>query len=200
MKTSHSTHHGWQLPARETLLTWASLITFIRTICAVILAIYAALIQSETWLLAALLTYWAGDIADGIIARKCGQETRSGAVLDIMADRLCVALIYLIYGFMHMEMLWPIGLYLVEFMFIDGFLSLSFLFWKLLSPNYFFLVDKQIFDLNWSPIGKVANSSFFLLSVVVFQSPWLSFVIASAVMVVKLYSLRRLYTVVKLPS
>lgn len=190
-----TTHHGWQLPLKETLLTWASLMTLVRTAIAVLLAVIAAMQGSEMILFAAIAVYWVGDIADGIIARKLNQEMRSGAVLDIMADRLCVAIIYLTYGFMNPEMIWAIGIYLFEFMFIDGFLSLAFLFWPLLSPNYFYLVDKKIFDLNWSPLGKVANSSFFLFATVLVGSPLLSAAIALAVTGVKIYSLRRLYAI-----
>ena len=120
---------------------------------------------------------------------------RWGALFDIVADRLCVSVIYLCYGFMHPDMLGAIGVYLVEFMFIDGFLSLTFLFWPLLSPNYFYLVDKRIFDLNWSPLGKVVNSSLFLLATLFVGSPLLSLVIVAIVTGVKLYSLRRLYQI-----
>ncbi len=195
-----SQHHGWQLPVSDTLATLPSAITLIRTILAVVFALLAATSGSLSWLIAAIATYWVGDIADGWVARLTKRETRSGAIFDIMADRLCVGLIYLIFGFWHPELLWTIGLYLVEFIFIDGFLSLSFLFWPLLSPNYFFLVDKQIFILNWSTIGKAANSSIFLLVTVIFQQPWLSFIIAAAVLSIKLYSIWRLYTVVSLPK
>ncbi len=200
MKTKQK-HHGWILPARETLLTPASYMTFIRTILAVGLAIYAAVHQDQTILLIALACYWVGDIADGIIARTFHHEMRSGAMLDIVADRLCVAVIYLTYGMIHPDMMWAIGFYLVEFMFIDGFLSLAFLFWPLLSPNYFYLVDKRIFDLNWSPLGKVANSSVFLLATIFIGSLWLSLAIVAAVTVIKIYSLRRLYKIgIPIPS
>lgn len=180
-------------------MTWPSLITTVRTVLAVAFAVAAAITGSHSWLLAALLTYWAGDILDGIVARWLHQETRSGAIYDIMADRLCVALIYLIFGLWHGPLIIPIGLYLLEFIFIDGFLSLSFLFWKLLSPNYFFLVDKQIYQLNWSPLGKVVNSSFFLIITVALQNVVVSCLIALLVLGIKLYSLRRLYTVVTIP-
>lgn len=190
-----TSHHGWELPNKDTLLTYASGLTLVRTILAVIFTVLA-ITQGNQWLLlVALLCYWIGDILDGIIARLFRQEMRSGAVFDIMADRLCVSLIYLSYGWMHPDMLWPIGLYLFEFMFIDGFLSLSFLFWPLLSPNYFFLVDKRIFKLNWSPLGKVANSSFFLFATVLIGNPFVSGAIAAIVLVVKIYSLQRLYKI-----
>lgn len=190
-----TSHHGWTLPKQETLLTPASLVTFIRTIAAVAIAVCAIIHHDQLLLLIALLCYWVGDIADGIVARTLHCEMRSGALLDIVADRLCVAIIYLGYGMMHPEMLWVIGIYLIEFMFIDGFLSLTFLFWPLLSPNYFYLIDKRIFDFNWSPLGKVMNSSFFLLATVLVGSPLLSAVIVVAVTGVKLYSLRRLYRI-----
>jgi CDP-diacylglycerol--glycerol-3-phosphate 3-phosphatidyltransferase len=194
-KGTIASHHGWELPTKDTLLTYASGLTLVRTILAVVFAILAAMQGSQWLLLAALLCYWIGDILDGIIARFLNQEMRSGAVFDIMADRLCVSLIYLTYGWMHPDMLWPIGLYLFEFMFIDGFLSLSFLYWPLLSPNYFFLVDRRIFNLNWSPLGKAANSSFFLLASVFIGNPIISGMIAIVVIAVKLYSLNRLYTI-----
>jgi CDP-diacylglycerol--glycerol-3-phosphate 3-phosphatidyltransferase len=194
MQKTDSLHRGWILPAKETLFTVASGITLVRTLIAVIFAVLAILHDNQWLLLAGLASYWVGDILDGIVARALHQEMRSGAVLDIMADRLCVSLIYLTYGYMHPDMMWEIGIYLVEFMFIDGFLSLAFLFWPLLSPNYFFLVDRQIFKLNWSPAGKVVNSSLFLLATVFIGSPILSASIATAVTGLKLYSLRRLYT------
>lgn len=190
-----TSHHGWTLPKRETLLTPASFVTFVRTIAAVVIAVYAIIQHDQMLLLIALLCYWVGDIADGIVARTLKCEMRSGALLDIVADRLCVAVIYLGYGMMHPEMLWVIGIYLIEFMFIDGFLSLAFLFWPLLSPNYFYLIDKRIFDLNWSPLGKVVNSSFFLLATVLVGSPLLSGIIVALVTAIKLYSLRRLYKI-----
>jgi CDP-diacylglycerol--glycerol-3-phosphate 3-phosphatidyltransferase len=191
---TNSSHRGWTLPAKETLFTVASGITLARTLVAVIFVVFAIL-QDNQWLLfAGLACYWVGDILDGIAARALRQEMRSGALFDIVADRLCVSLIYLTYGYMHPDMMWAIGIYLVEFMFIDGFLSLAFLFWPLLSPNYFFLVDRRIFNLNWSPLGKVANSSVFLLATVFIGSPILSASIAVVVTGVKLYSLKRLYT------
>lgn len=184
----------------DSLATIPSLITLLRTILAVSFAIIAALTTSLPWLIAAVVAYWVGDILDGLLARLMGRETRSGALFDIMADRLCVGLIYTIFAFWHPELLLAVGVYLFEFIFIDGFLSLTFLFWPLLSPNYFFLVDKRIFNLNWSMAGKAINSSFFLLATVIFQNIWLSLAIALVVLAVKVYSIVRLYTVVGLPT
>lgn len=191
--------HGWRLPVKETLLTAASGVTLMRTILAVGLAVAAAYQQSVVLLAVALLCYWIGDILDGIVARKRNEEMRSGAVFDIMADRLCVSVIYSIYGMWHPELLFSLAIYLTNFIFIDGFLSLTFLFWPLLSPNYFSLVDKRIFMLNWSPLGKVVNSSVFLLATVFIGNPWISGGIALVVLGIKIYSLWRLYARVGVP-
>lgn len=191
----NTSHHGWQLPKKETLRTPASAVTLTRTIAAVTIAMVAALQNDQVLLLVALGCYWVGDIADGIVARTLKCEMRSGALLDIVADRLCVAVIYLVYAQMHPDMLWAIGLYLIEFMFIDGFLSLAFLFWPILSPNYFYLIDKRIFNLNWSPIGKAVNSALFLIATILIASPVISIAIVIAVTIIKLYSLRRLYQI-----
>lgn len=188
-------HHGWVLPEKDTLITAASFITLFRTILSVSIALYAFINHNQTMLFVALLVYWVGDIADGIIARLYRCEMRSGALLDIVADRLCVGVIYLIYAVFHPEMAIAIGIYLIEFMFLDSFLSLSFLFWPILSPNYFYLVDKEIFNLNWSVLAKIANSSFFLLATVIFGNPVLSILIAIVVSAVKIYSLNRLYKI-----
>ncbi len=80
-------HHGWKLPKRETLLTPASAVTFVRTIVAVIIAVIATIHHDQLLLFVALACYWVGDIADGIVARTFKHEMRSGALLDIVPAR-----------------------------------------------------------------------------------------------------------------
>ena len=41
----------------------------------------------------AYAVYWVGDILDGWSARRLGQETRLGAVLDIVSDRACTSVL-----------------------------------------------------------------------------------------------------------
>lgn len=188
-------HHGWALPEVETLLTPASYVTYIRTVLSVALGIFALLNHDQVMLFIALACYWVGDIADGWVARQLKCETRSGALLDILADRLCVAVIYIAYATMHAEMTFPIGLYLLEFLWIDAFLSISFLFWPILSPNYFFLVDRKIFLLNWSLYAKAVNSSLFLLVTIFIGSPELSTLVALLVICIKVYSMIHLYRI-----
>ncbi|CAG7656805.1 CDP-alcohol phosphatidyltransferase family protein [Actinacidiphila bryophytorum] len=53
-------------------------VTLVRTAAAVSLATTAITTRSTALLVAAYLTYWAGDIPDGLLARRLGQETRVG--------------------------------------------------------------------------------------------------------------------------
>ncbi|WP_442875098.1 hypothetical protein [Actinoplanes sp. NBC_00393] len=53
----------------------------------------------------------------------------------------------------------PIAIFLVQFMVIDQLLSLMFLRWPLLSPNYFARVDRRIYRWNWSPPAKALNTA-----------------------------------------
>ncbi|MET7966358.1 CDP-alcohol phosphatidyltransferase family protein [Micromonospora sp. NPDC005305] len=71
--------------------TCAHAITAVRTVVAVGLGVTALAQRSPALLIAAYATYWVGDIADGAAARALGQETRVGAVFDIVADRACTA-------------------------------------------------------------------------------------------------------------
>lgn len=52
------------------------------------LAIPAFVHSSAPLTLAAIIAYSAGDVADGQTARRLRQETRRGAVFDIVADRV----------------------------------------------------------------------------------------------------------------
>ena len=79
----------------ERLLTGATVITAIRTTVSVVLAAIAAHQESLELLVAALVVYWLGDMLDGFYARVRDCETRIGAVLDIMCDRLNAAAFYI---------------------------------------------------------------------------------------------------------
>ena len=46
-------------------------------------------------------------------------------MLDIVSDRLCIALYYVSYGHLHHEMLVPIAVFLFQFMVLDAHLSLA---------------------------------------------------------------------------
>jgi CDP-diacylglycerol--glycerol-3-phosphate 3-phosphatidyltransferase len=187
-----STLDVWSDPAKERVLTSATVITFVRTIAAVTLAGYAAYDESLKLLVIALVVYWAGDSLDGFVARIRGCETRMGAVLDILSDRFCAATFYIGLVWLHHEYAVPVLIYLAEFMVVDCFLSLAFLAWPVRSPNYFYVIDRPIWLWNWSKPGKAVNSSLFAVLLLVTQMPWLGAVVALALLTLKIVSLMRL--------
>src|SRR5699024_2024891 len=68
-------------------------VTVVRTVGAVVVA-GLALAWAVPWMLVvAYGIYWVGDMLDGFLARRLGQETRLGAVLDIVSDRACTSVL-----------------------------------------------------------------------------------------------------------
>ena len=147
-------HRECAHPEAERVFTPATIITFVRTVATVVVGLLGAVHQSLPLLLTALVIYWVGDSIDGIVARIWNHETRMGATLDIMCDRLSAAVFYIGYAWYEPSMILPVGIYLAEFMVIDMFLSLAFLAWPISSPNYFYLIDRRLYMWNWSRIGK----------------------------------------------
>ena len=182
----------WADPELERLGTSANVITFVRTVTAVVLAGMAAQRGSITLLVVSLVVYWAGDSLDGFVARVRGCETRIGAVLDILCDRFCAASFYLGLVWLQSDLAVPVFVYLTEFMVVDCFLSLAFLAWPLRSPNYFYVVDRRLWLWNWSKPAKAVNSSAFAVLLLVTQSVWLCTGVAGALLLLKLMSLVRL--------
>lgn len=185
----------WTDPAKEHVATSATIITFVRTIASVVLSGFAIEQHSLTLLVIALAVYWAGDSLDGFVARIRGCETRIGAVLDILSDRFCAAGFYFGLAWIHPQYAAPVLIYLGEFMVVDCFLSIAFLAWNVRSPNYFYVIDHRIWMWNWSKPGKAVNSSLFAVLLLVTKLPWLGIVIASALMVLKIASLVRLFRI-----
>lgn len=144
---------------RETWLTWPNAVTGVRVVAALGCFVTAALTASEAWNYAGLAVYWVLDIADGSLARALRQETRIGAQLDILSDRLLIGAFYANFLRAHPGMAIPIALHLVQFVVLDQYLSHQFMRWPCLSPNYFHEVDRPIWLWNWSPPGKVANGA-----------------------------------------
>ncbi len=179
-------------PANERLGTPANLITLVRTVGSVVTAGLAAQQGSLTLLVVALGIYWVGDILDGTVARVRTCESRVGATLDILSDRFCAGSFYLGLVWLMPALVWPVMVYLAEFMVVDCFMSLAFLAWPIRSPNYFYVVDRQLWLWNWSKPGKAANSAIFAVLLLVTHSVTLGLLVASALMVLKAVSLVRL--------
>lgn len=175
----------------------ANTVTAVRTIGAVAVAIGAIVTQDLVLAVAAYLIYWVGDTLDGWTARRLNQETRFGAVFDILADRLCCILCIIPLIQARPQMVAPIAVFLLQFVVVDLVLSLSFLRFGLLSPNYFFRVHRGVFRWNWSPPAKAANTSALVLLALFVPSPWPALALALAVTVIKVVSL---VVVRRLPS
>lgn len=139
--------------------TVPNVVTLVRTAASVAIGLVAIRTGDLTLLAAAYGVYWVGDVLDGWSARRLGQETRLGAVLDIVSDRACTSVLC-VGLLMHLPAVLPLAaVFLLSFMVLDTMLSLSFLCWPLVSPNDFHRVDRRIWLLNWSPVAKAANTA-----------------------------------------
>jgi hypothetical protein len=63
--------------------------------------------------------------------------------------------------------------------------------WPVLSPNYFYLIDRLAYTLNWHVVAKVTNTTLLVLLLVFVPDQRVALVAASTVLVIKLYSLVR---------
>ena len=175
----------------EPICTWANLITVIRTVTALVLG-FAGAVQGSLLLLGiGYLVYWIGDSADGNVARFLHQETRQGAIFDIICDRANTCVLAIGYMAYDPGVCVPLAVYLLQFMVVDMVLTLSFLFWPLVSPNYFNRVDRPVFLLNWSKTAKTANTT---VVVTLTAIGWIipATVVASLVLLIKAWSLHRI--------
>jgi CDP-diacylglycerol--glycerol-3-phosphate 3-phosphatidyltransferase len=188
----HAALDVWADPDAERVGTSATVLTFVRTVAAVVVAGVAAWQESLPLLLVSLAVYWAGDLLDGYVARARGCETRIGAVLDILCDRFCAAAFYVGLMWLSPELTPAVLLYLAEFMVVDCFLSMAFLAWPIRSPNYFYVVDRPLWLWNWSKPGKAVNSSLFAVLLLVTEHVWLGVAVALCLLVLKCASLGRL--------
>jgi CDP-diacylglycerol--glycerol-3-phosphate 3-phosphatidyltransferase len=172
------------------LRTWPDLVTLVRTVLAVGIGALGVAHSDLTLIAAAYAAYWIGDIADGWLARRIGQETRAGAVLDIVCDRTCTSLLCV--GLLaQLPAVLPVAIvFLLSFMALDTMLSLAFLCWPVLGPNYFGLIDRQVYRLNWSPPAKALNTAAVVLLVVA-GLYGAALVVASGVVVLKVWSALR---------
>jgi phosphatidylglycerophosphate synthase len=168
----------------------ANLVTVVRTVASLALVTTAAVQHSWPWLLAGYLTYWIGDSADGNIARWQHQETRFGAVFDVVCDRVnCIscALVLLLF----IDAPWPIAVFLFQFVVVDLPLTLLPMRWPVLSPNYFYLIDPLAYTLNWHVVAKVTNTTLLITLLVFVPDQRVALVAASIVLLVKIWSLGR---------
>ncbi|MGB8995084.1 MAG: CDP-alcohol phosphatidyltransferase family protein [Pseudonocardiaceae bacterium] len=184
-------HRGCTTAFEEQWGTGPTVVTALRTVATVFAWAVAVTTGSDGWLLAALLCYWIGDIADGLLARLTHRETRTGAVLDMLADRLGACLVVVSYVSVHPAAALPAAVFLVQFVVLDAYLTLAFARWSLLSPNYFGLLDATVYRLNWSTPAKATNTGAVVLVWLVTGSIVVATGLAAVVLGVKAYSALR---------
>ena len=196
MPTASERPRPWGAPALpavphpETLWTWANAVTAVRLVVALGLFTLAAVRGDERLNLAGLAVYWSLDILDGILARGLKQETLFGGQFDILADRLSVAFFYLNELYLYPGLAVPIALFLLQFMGLDHYLSNQYLRHPgIPSPNYYYLVDRRVWTLNWSPVGKALNTGLVTVLLVTTRSAWLVGAVAVALLVLKAYAI-----------
>lgn len=113
-------------------------------------------------------------------------------MLDVVGDRASCAVLASGLVVLRPE-LWPaVAVFLVQFMVVDCLASLSFLHWPLLSYNYFFCVDRQVWLLNWSPVAKLVNTVSVVIAIGL-GTPVLALLIASGQLVLKLWTGQRIW-------
>jgi phosphatidylglycerophosphate synthase len=181
----HGCWDGWAEP----VLTVANVVTAVRTVGALVLAGAAVVAGDLRLLLASLAVYWVGDVLDGWLARRLGQETRRGAAFDVVTDRLCALAFWLPWAAWYPETAPAVWLYLVEFVLVDGALSLLWLAWPLLSCNYVGRVHPLVHRLNWWPPAKAVNTAGLLVLIVGLREPAPALGFVGLVLGVKLVSL-----------
>jgi phosphatidylglycerophosphate synthase len=180
----------------EPVVTAANVVTLVRTVAAVAIAVVALVEESLPLVAVGYGVYWVGDILDGAVARLRHQETRQGAVFDVVSDRACTSVLAAGFVVVRPESALPLAVFLVQFMVLDCMLTLTFLHWPIVSPNYFHVVDRRVWLLNWSQPAKAANTG----AVVVFLAlGWIAVATAVAlvVVVVKLWSLREVARLIR---
>ena len=170
--------------------TVPNIVTLVRTVVAVLVGAIAVAAGDLMLLAVAYAVFWVGDIADGWSARKLDQETRAGAVLDIVCDRACTGMLCVGLVASVPEALPVVVVFVLSFMVLDSMLSLAFLCWPVLSPNYFHVVDRRVWQLNWSPLAKAANTAG-VVGTLALELYGVALVVAVGVVGIKLWSARR---------
>lgn len=172
----------------------ANIITLIRLVASLTFFMLAIIKENPIYNYIGFLIHWLVDFLDGWYARKFNQETIVGAEIDIIADRFEILFFYVIFLHFRPYLFLPAALYLIDYAFIDFYLSYQFNKYDIISPNYFNKVDKIVYILNYSPGGKFSNSSVVTLSLIFLpQFGNIIAIYALALIVVKSYSVYRLH-------
>jgi len=170
-----------------------NVITLLRLFLSLAFFILAILKMNPTYNFIGLGIHWGGDLLDGFYARRFKQETILGAEIDIIADRVETLFFYVNFLFFRPHLFLPIAIYIIDFAFIDFYLSYQFLKYDIISPNYFYKVDRTVYILNYSPVGKFCNSTIVTLILIFLpQLQIVATIFASGLIAVKIFSINLL--------
>ncbi len=176
--------------APESFYSEANVLTLLRIAGSLYFFILAVLHANPTYNFIGLAIHLIGDYLDGLCARVCKQETIVGAEIDLIADRLEAVFFYVNFIYFRPGLFIPVAIYLIDYAFIDFYLSYQFQKYGIISPNYFYKVDKTVYRLNYSPIGKFCNSTVVVLLLIFLpQWPILPGALATILVGVKSYSI-----------
>jgi len=174
----------------ESFYSEANIITLMRLLGSLIFFSLAIIKKNPTYNFIGLGVHWFGDVLDGLCARRCKQETILGAEIDIVADRIETLFFYVNFLHFHPNLIIPAAIYILDFAFVDFYLSYQFLKYDIISPNYFYKVDKTVYVLNYSPVAKFCNSTVVTLILIFLpQLQILAAFFAAALIAVKSFSI-----------
>lgn len=177
----------------QNLYSEPNIITVLRLILSLSFFILAIQKRSPTYNFIGLGIHWLGDVLDGFYARRFKQETILGAEIDIIADRIETLFFYINFLFFRPNLFLPVAIYIIDFAFVDFYLSYQFLKYDIISPNYFYKVDQTVYNLNFSPVGKFCNSAVVtLLLIFLPQFHLVAAALASILIGVKAFSIHLL--------
>lgn len=172
--------------------TPANMITAVRSVGAVSIAMASLATSDLRLLVVAYLVYWVLDVADGAVARRFDHETRLGAVFDIVGDRASALTCVCALVTLRQDLAVPLAIYAVEFAVVDTMLSLGFLgFASVKGPNDMHVVDPTLWRWNWSRPAKAINTGG-VVALCLLGQPGPAAVCASVVLALKIWSCCRL--------
>ena len=171
-----------------------NVITVIRFVGSLVFFMLAIVKMNPTFNFIGLGIHYIGDMADGNWARLFKQETILGAEIDIIADRVEFLMFYSIFLVFNPELVVPVALFVVNFAFIDFYLSYQFPKFGLISINHFNRVDQIVHKLNFSFLAKPINTVVITFTLIFFPQFWLfAAVFAVGLIITKFYSIYRLF-------
>jgi CDP-diacylglycerol--glycerol-3-phosphate 3-phosphatidyltransferase len=174
----------------ESLASGANLITVLRLLFSLLFFCLAAIYHRELYNYLGLGLHWLGDWLDGFWAKTFKQRTIFGAEIDIIADRVESLFFFINFISFHPGLAWPVALYMINFAFIDFYLSYQFIKFDIISVDFFYLVDQKVFKLNFSQPGKFANSTVIPLLLILLPDWWpLALLLTVGLIVIKVDSI-----------